>query len=106
MAKKNAAAGGQLDELVVDWEEGMWGPHFGGACPPGANATAAGPAWPRERLSLSATSIGAWSTTAIIDYRFEHDRADGRRHVLTALPVARLGSCWARGADETVYGLE
>ena len=57
-----AAAGGQLDELVVDWEEGMWGPHFGGACPPGANATAAGPAWPRERLSLSATSIGAWSS--------------------------------------------
>ena len=37
-----AAAGGQVDELVVDWEEGMYGPHFAGSCPTAENATAAG----------------------------------------------------------------
>ena len=34
-----AKAGGQLDELVLDWEEGMFSPHYSGPCPAAANAS-------------------------------------------------------------------
>ena len=34
-----AKAGGQLDELVLDWEEGMYSPHYAGPCPAAANAS-------------------------------------------------------------------
>jgi hypothetical protein len=83
-----AAAGGQLDELTVDWEEGMWSPHYAGPCPAAANASAAAVAvtaacgrcarqrydaieadrrWPAARAELEALGFELNSTGRLAD---------------------------------------